>query len=111
MSTGVLCEGSRRGAGRDAGTPNDEVREQAETRGVRIRKSILERVGYTAGCPTFKATELENEYKMRTSHHTRTCRQRVEEKMMEFPDLIERLRPLMRGKRNLRVKENEVREK
>ena len=75
MSTSVLSEGSRRAVRREVGVPDDSVREQADIGGVRIRKSIPERVGYTAGCPKCKATELENVHTKKTSHHTSECRQ------------------------------------
>ena len=44
MSTGVISEGSRRAAGREEGTPDDSVKDQPESKGVRIRKKILEKV-------------------------------------------------------------------
>ena len=76
MNTSVISEGMKRGVGRSEGAPDDSVGDRPESRGVRIRKTILEKVGYTPGCPKCKATELENAYKMKTSHHTETERKR-----------------------------------
>ena len=82
MSAGVIIEGSRRSVVREEGVPDDRPKGYVDT-----RKSILERVGYTPGCQKCRATEMNNEYKLKTSHHSEKCRTRVEEKMMEFPDL------------------------
>ena len=67
-STGVILEGVRRGEGRKEAVAEEQPKEKVESRGVKITKQILERVGYSSGCQKCKAYEMNNEYKLNTSH-------------------------------------------
>ena len=67
--TGVLSEGSRKEVARSKEQPDDErgLGEGPVRRGVKIRRQILEQVGYTEGCLKCRAMESRDEMRTRWS--------------------------------------------
>ena len=53
---------------------------EAQPRGVKIRQTILDKVGYTPGCPKCRALQ-RGDTSRTTPNQTPECRKRVEEEM------------------------------
>jgi len=81
MPTGTIGEKSGGEVSRAVPEPV-ESREDPEVqpRGVKIRQTILDKVGYTPGCPKCRALQRGDTSRM-TLNHTPECRKRVEEEM------------------------------
>ncbi len=81
MPTGTVGERVRPVLSRAGPLPEEGPEEQeAQPRGVHIRKAVLEKVGYTKDCRKCKALQ-RGDTSSATVHHSPSCRKRVEEEM------------------------------
>ena len=85
----AITQGSATKPAAMAETPQPSQSAEPVPRSFRITQDLIEKFGFTKGCPKCEALRRNDEH--RTVHHSRECRKRLEEEMTKGTTLSKKL--------------------